>query len=397
MIAAITAARSGADVTLFERNDRVGKKLLATGNGQCNLTNLNCDRTHFHGENPHFVDEIFNSFTINDTIDFFNALGALTVAENDGKMYPRTYQASTILDVLRFELESCGITVNTQAPITSIKKSRSGFTLYSESSQFTSDAVIIACGSKAAPQLGGTSSGIDILKSMGHSTTSTFPVLVPLKTDFPHSRHCKGTKVLAEISLFVNNKKITSDYGEVLFTEYGLSGPPVIQLSILANTAFQQNKNVACTIDLFPEKTHVDLIEHLHIRFAGKSNFPIETGLIGFINKRLISSVLAESGITDLKKMSGDINEAEIRRIAETVKKWTFTITGSLSWKEAHVCAGGIRTSEFNNATMESKLVKGLYATGEVLDITGDCGGYNLQWAWSSGVVAARSAAKGEQ
>jgi predicted Rossmann fold flavoprotein len=397
MIAAISAARAGADVTIFERNDRVGKKLLTTGNGQCNLTNLNCDYSHFHGVNPRFVDEVFNSFTINDTVVFFNSLGALTVAENDGKIYPRTYQASTILDLLRFELESCGITVKTQTPITSVKKNKSNFTLYSENTHFTSDAVIVACGSKAAPHLGGTSSGIDILKSMGHSSTTTFPVLVPLKTDFPHNRHCKGTKVLADISLFINNKKITSEYGEVLFTEYGLSGPPVIQLSIYANTALQQNKSVTCTIDLFPDKTYDDLIEHLHKRFTGKANFPVETSLIGFINKRLISSVLTESSITDLKKISNEINAIETRRIAETVKKWTFTITGSLSWKEAHVCAGGIRTSEFNNTTMESRLIKGLYATGEVLDITGDCGGYNLQWAWSSGVVAARSAAKGEQ
>lgn len=397
MIAAITAARSGAEVTIFERNDRVGKKLLATGNGQCNLTNLYCDHTHFHGENPHFVDEIFNRFTINDTVDFFNYLGALTVAENDGKMYPRTYQASTILDVLRFELESCGIAVKTQTPITSVKKSKSNFTLYSDNFHFSADAVIIACGSKAAPQLGGTSSGIDILKSMGHSTTATFPVLVPLKTDFPHNRHCKGTKVLADISLFINNEKIANEYGEVLFTEYGFSGPTVIQLSILAITALQQSKNVTCIIDLFPDKTFDDLIEHLHMRFTRKANFPVETSLIGFVNKRLISSVLTESGITDIKKVSGDISEVETRHFAEIVKKWTFTITGSLSWKEAHVCAGGIRTSEFNNATLESGLIKGLYATGEVLDITGDCGGYNLQWAWSSGVVAARSAVKGEQ
>ncbi len=397
MIAAITAARSGADVTIFERNDRVGKKLLATGNGQCNLTNLNCDHSHFHGEHPHFVDEAFNRFTINNTVDFFNSLGALTVAEADGRMYPRTYQASTILDVLRFELELCRVTVKTQTPITSVKKNRSSFTLYSENTQFSSDAVIVACGSKAAPQLGGTSSGIDILKCMGHSTTITFPVLVPLKTDFPFNRHCKGTKVLAGISLFVNNNKTANECGEVLFTEYGLSGPPIIQLSILANTALQQNKRVTCTIDLFPDKTGDDLVEHLRKRFSGKANFPVETGLIGFINKRLISSVLAESGITDLKKRSGDITESETGRIVETVKKWTFTITGSLSWKEAHVCAGGIRTSEFNNVTMESRLIKGLYATGELLDITGDCGGYNLQWSWSSGVIAARSAVKGEQ
>ncbi|MBN1604218.1 MAG: NAD(P)/FAD-dependent oxidoreductase [Chitinispirillaceae bacterium] len=396
MIAAITAGRSGADVTVFERNDRVGKKLLATGNGQCNLTNLNCDRSHFHGEDPDFVTDVFKCFTINDTLNFFNSLGALTVSENDGRTYPRTYQASTILDVLRFELESCGVRVKTQTPIISVKKNRSGFTLQSADTRFISDAVIIACGSRAAPQLGGTTSGIDLLKSLGHRATATFPVLVPLKTDFLHSRHLKGTKVLANITLFINDKSITSEYGEVLFTEYGLSGPPVIQLSILVNSALQQNNNVKCTVDLFPDKTHAELKDHLHKRFTKKPTVSIETTLIGFIHKRLITSVISESGITDLKSLSSTIDIRDTDRIASTVKNWAFTINGSLSWNDAHICAGGIKTSEFNNVTMESRLIKGLFVSGEVLDVTGDCGGYNLQWAWSSGFAAGQSAVKVE-
>lgn len=395
MIAAITAARCGADVTLFERNDRVGKKLLATGNGQCNLTNLNCDHSHFHGENPDFVTEVFKSFTISDTLNFFNALGALTISENDGRTYPRTYQASTILDVLRFELEFCGVKVKTQTPVINVKKNRSAFILQSPETHFTSDAIIIACGSRAAPQLGGTTSGIDILKSFGHSVTALFPVLVPLKTGFLHSRHLKGTKVTADIAIYINNKRIASEYGEVLFTEYGLSGPPVIQLSILANYALQQNKTVTCTIDFFPDKTHAELSEHLRKRFTDKSTASVDTALIGFIHKRLITSVITASGIADLKKMSSNIDINEIDKIAVTVKNWVFTINGSLSWNDAHVCAGGIKTSEFNDKTLESRFVKGIYASGEVLDITGDCGGYNLQWAWSSGVIAGQSAAEG--
>ncbi len=395
MIAAIIAARTGADVTVFERNDRVGKKLLATGNGQCNLTNLNCNSSHFHGEDPGFVEDVFKNYTVNDTLNFFDTLGALTVSENDGRIYPRTYQASTILDVLRFEIELCGVTVKTQTPVVSIKKNRSGFVLKTVDNHFTSDAVVIACGSRAAPQLGGTSSGIDLLKGLGHSATVTFPVLVPLKTDFPHSRHLKGTKVLANSTLLINNKMIASEYGEVLFTEYGLSGPPAIQLSILVNSALQQNKIVKYMIDLFPDKTLAELKGHLCKRFTDKPTVPVDTALIGFIHKRLISSILSESGITDLKKNSCNVDDQNSIRIAETVKKWTFTISGSLSWNDAHVSAGGIKTSEFDNTTMESMLVKGLFASGEVFDITGDCGGYNLQWAWSSGVIAGRSAAQG--
>lgn len=395
MIAAITAARLGAQVSIFERNDRVGKKLLATGNGQCNLTNLNCNSTHYYGENPGFVKEALQCFSVDKTIAFFNSLGALTVSEFDGKVYPRTFQASTILDLLRFEMEKCCVDVKTQTPIFSVRLKNSGFILKSENAQFFSESVIVACGSRAAPQLGGNGSGIEILVNLGHTCTPVYPVLVPIKTDCPFNRHLKGTKVQADISLVIDNKIVAHENGELLFTDYGLSGPPVIQLSIKINDALQRNKNVRCIVDLFPDKKVDELVNHLKERLMAKENVPLDIALIGFVNKRLISSIIAVSGVSDHAKISDKISIDEIKRIAEAVKKWAFSITGSLFWNEAHVCAGGIRTSEFNNATMESNLVKGLYATGEVLDVTGECGGYNLQWAWSSGTLAGQSAAKG--
>jgi len=394
MIAAITAARKNAQVTIYERQDRIGKKLLATGNGQCNLTNLKCTPDNFHGDNPRFVTDALDHFTVNDTIAFFNALGALTIAEEDGKVYPRTLQASTILDILRFELEQCGVTVKTETPIDSVRKNTSCFTLHSGNNRFSADAVIIASGSKAMPQLGGNKSGLELLTHFGHTTTSTYPVLVPVKADCPFSRHLKGTKVQADISIFVNDIQCACDSGELLFTEYGLSGPPVIQLSIPINKALDQKKKVRCAVDLFPDKKQNELAIHLQNRFETKAVLPLETALIGFVNKRLISSIIADSGIPEPRKQCRTVTHDEIHRLAETVKKWSFTITGSLSWNDAHVCYGGIKTDNFNAATMESKLVKGLYATGEVLDITGDCGGFNLQWAWSSGFVAGESAAK---
>lgn len=394
MIAAITAARNGAGVILFERNDRVGKKLLATGNGQCNLTNINCDQTRFHGEHPSFVNAVFDQFCVNDTITFFNTLGALTVIEPDGKVYPRTFQASTILDLLRFELEHPAISVKTQTPVNSLQKSESGFTLHTPSGSFCADAVIVTSGSKAAPHLGGNGSGIELLVNLGHSSTATYPVLVPLKTDYPFSRHLKGTKVDASITVFVNNTETTKNHGELLFTDYGLSGPPVIQLSIPVNEAFHDKKQVHCEVDLFPDVQKEKLAAHLQKIFRAKSTKPLETALIGFVNKRLISSILTDSGCTDHRIPAGQLSAPDISSITSTVKTWRFTLCGSLSWNDAHVSAGGVRTSEFNAATLESKKIKGLYAAGEVLDITGDCGGFNLQWAWSSGYVAAYAAVK---
>jgi len=397
MIAAITAARNGADVTLFERSDRVGKKLLATGNGQCNLTNINCDHTRFHGENPAFVNTVFTQFNVDDTIAFFNALGALTIIEPDGKVYPRTLQASTILDLLRYELELPGISVKTQTPVDSLHKGKYDFTLHTPSGSFSADSVIVTCGSKAAPQLGGNGSGIELLVKLGHTVTATYPVLVPLKTDYPFNRHLKGTKVDATITVFVNDREITREHGELLFTDYGLSGPPIIQLSIPVNEALHQNKQVCCQVDLFPDMQREQLITHLQKVVVVKSLMPLETALIGFVNKRLITSILTDSGCADHRIPAGALGTAEIAAIASTVKAWRFTLCGSLSWNDAHVSAGGVRTSEFNAATLESKKVKGLYAAGEILDITGDCGGFNLQWAWSSGYLAAYAAVKETQ
>ncbi len=394
MIAAITAARSGAEVTLFERNDRVGKKLLATGNGQCNLTNTNCDQTRFHGEYPAFVNAVFDQFNVDDTITFFNTLGALTVIEPDGKVYPRTLQASTILDLLRFELEHPAISVKTQTPVNGLHKGKSCFTLHTPPGSFCADAVIVTCGSKAAPHLGGNGSGNELLVNLGHSSTATYPVLVPLKTDYPFSRHLKGTKVDASITVFVNNSETAKDHGELLFTDYGLSGPPVIQLSIPVNEALHQKKQVYCEVDLFSDMQKEQLAAHLQKIFRAKSRIPLETALIGFVNKRLISSILTDSNCTDHRISAGKLHASDISSIVSTVKAWRFTLCGSLSWNDAHVSAGGIRTSEFNATTLESKKIRGLYAAGEILDITGDCGGFNLQWAWSSGYVAACAAVK---
>jgi predicted Rossmann fold flavoprotein len=395
MIAAIVAARLGADVTIYERQDRVGKKLLVTGNGQCNLTNLNCSPDHFHGDDPGFAFNALKRFPVDTTVAFFNSLGALTIAEADGKVYPRTLQASTILDVLRFELEQCNVAIKTSTAIQSVQPNGSVFTLESDNCRFSSDAVIISCGSRAMPQLGGNKSGLEVLTRLGHSMTDQYPVLVPVKTDCPYSRHLKGTKIQAAITVLVNDTTAARDSGELLFTEYGLSGPPIIQLSIHINNALHHKKAVRCVVDIFPDIRHEELTAHVHKRLEAKSGLPLETALIGFINKRLISSLIASSGISDPRKPCKTMTRDEMSGLAGTAKKWSFAVTGSLSWNDAHVCAGGIKTDGFDRETMESLLVKGLYATGEVLDITGDCGGYNLQWAWSSGFVAGESAAKG--
>jgi hypothetical protein len=392
MIAAITAARQGCAVTVFERQDRVGRKLLATGNGRCNLTNIHCLAGNYHGENPEFAESALSRFHVQVVLDFFAGLGVITAALDNGQVYPRTGQASAILDVLRFELDRLGVTVELNTPITGIRPGKHGFLIFSDDRSYPADRVIVSGGSRAMPQLGGNAGPIKILEALGHASTRHYPVLVPLKTDCPFNRHLKGTKVDAAATILVDNRAIAAEAGEVLFTDYGLSGPPIIQLSIAANAALDRKLKVVCFIDLFPDWERAVLEEHVIARCA-QNDRPLEIALIGLINKRIITALIAGAGINDPKRIAASCSRNELVRLADTLKAWQFTITGALSYNEAHVMAGGISTAHFNPETLESLLVPRLYATGEILDITGDCGGYNLQWAWSSGLAAGSAAA----
>jgi hypothetical protein len=394
MISAITAARAGARVTIFERQDRVGKKLLATGNGQCNLTNINCSTDHYYGADPGFVKDAFSRLSVQQTIQFFDSLGVCTASEEGGKVYPLTRQASTVLDVLRYELARLGVQTRMQAEVREITNSRDGFTIQMNKGSDRADRIIIACGGKAAPQLSGSESGVMLLEKLGHSAAPIFPALVPLKTSMRFNKHLKGVKINARLTAEISGQIPLIEEGELLFTEYGLSGPPIIQLSQPINRARLQNQKVDLRADLFPAWGADRLTDHLKKRFAARPDAPLDVAMIGLIHKRLISPVIQLSGITDAHKPAGTVSGAEISMLIGVLKNWMFDITGSLSWTDAQLMAGGILTRDFNPATMESHLAKGLYAVGEVLDISGDCGGYNLQWAWSSGFVAGSAIAK---
>jgi predicted Rossmann fold flavoprotein len=394
MMAAITAARSGARVTLFERHDRVGKKLLATGNGRCNLTNSNCAPGNFHGDDPSFVRPALEQFGVQQAISFFNSLGVCTKVEDEGKVFPRTGQASTVLDVLRHELDRAGAVVRTRSPVGRISRRNGAFVLHIADAQEQADRVIVTAGSKAAPQLGGSDAGIELLKHLGHAATGVFPALVPLKTGARFARQLKGVKVIAAVQLDVAGEPPLFQQGEILFTDYGLSGPPIIQLSLTANSGRHKGREVSVVLDLFPDWTEEQIAQNLDERFSARPDAHLDIALIGLVHKRLVPVVLAEAGIADGATPVGKISRNESVRIVKVLKSWRFAVTGSLSWNEAQLMAGGIRTADFHAETLESRIVKGLFAAGEVLDVAGDCGGYNLQWAWSSGYVAGMNAAK---
>ena len=395
MMAAIVARRNGAEVVVLERNNRVGKKILATGNGRCNYTNVNLNINNYHGENPKFAYGPLSKFNVENTMDFFEQLGITPAIEDNGKVFPLSFQSSSVLDVLRFEMEDLGIEVLSDAFVSDIKKTHEFTVTLSNGKKIYGDKVIIATGGKAAPNTGSDGSGYTLAEKLGHTIVDVFPGLVQLKLDGDIFKQVDGVKVLGKAKIYNNGELIKEDIGDILFTNYGISGPPILQLSRTALEYLNRGENIELGISLIHTKTQEEIYDYLKYRFGFMPRKTIEIGLIGFINKRLILPILKILNI-DKDKQVAHLNNEEIRQMAEILTDWRFNIIGSKSFKDAQVTAGGVNTSEVNPSTMESKIVKGLYFVGELLDIDGDCGGFNLQWAWSSGYIAGKYASTDE-
>lgn len=392
LISAISAAECGAKVTVLERTDRVGKKILATGNGRCNMTNIYAEVANYHGENPKFVMSALSSFSVQDTLDFFSQLGILCKTEDGGKVYPYSNQASSVLDVLRMKLDSLGVHIKCNFEVMDITEKNNKFHIKSyQNETFTADKVIFATGGKAAPNLGSNGSGYDILKKLGHSVTELFPALVQVKTDTEYTKSLKGTKLDCMVSVVENSKVLKQEFGEVLFTEYGLSGPPLFQLSRTVSEGMKKSKKCTIKLDMMHDYSAEQVKDIINERIMYGYDKTLENFFVGMLNKRLGQVLLKSCGIAPFSRKASSLSKSEIQSIVDKIKGWEFEAEGTMSWNNAQVTAGGVRTKEVNPSTMESKLVKGLYIVGEVLDIDGDCGGFNLQWAWSSGYVAGRS------
>ena len=386
LIAAISAARSKAEVSIYERCDRVGRKILATGNGRCNYTNINADIKNYHGENPDFVRDAKNSFWVEETKAFFEELGMLTKVENEGKAYPYSLQASAVLDVLRFEAERLGINIITDFEVSELKKTDKGFFIKAYSGEVArADKVILAAGGKASPSLGSNGSGYDIAKALGHTITKTFPALVQVRTETELVKALKGIKTDAAVR-YKNGNIRAESVGEVLFCDYGLSGPAVFNISRLCS----EYKNGEIILDLLPEIDYNSLRELLKKRRSQKRN--LENFFVGMINKKIGMTVMKYAGVLPYSRNADTLSDKEINRLCEGLKSFKLKVTGTMSWNNAQVTAGGIATDEVDSKTFESKLCPGLYIVGEILDIDGDCGGYNLQWAWAGGFIAGKSA-----
>ncbi|MBR4702784.1 MAG: aminoacetone oxidase family FAD-binding enzyme [Oscillospiraceae bacterium] len=390
MTAALAAASRGAAVSVYERQTRVGRKLAVTGNGRCNLTNLHASPEHYHGEEPDFVLPALRRMDAAGTLERFRSLGLLTVTEPDGRVYPLSNTAGSVVDVLRFALEGAGVRVLTGAEVRLVQKEKNGFRVLSDIGSHPADRVVVACGGLAGERFGGTGLGYRLLKELGHSCTPLRQGLVQLRSSSPFCRSLKGVRADALARVFHGSELLAEAAGEVQFTDYGLSGPVIFELSRAALSV----PGTRVSLDLVRELPEEELRDLLLARSRGTPFLPLEDVFVGTVQNRL-GHVLVRSAGLDLKKTLSALTGAEAVRLAQEAKHFSFPVTGDMGMPNAQVTVGGIRTSEFDPETLESRLCTGLYACGEVLDVDGDCGGYNLQWAWSSGFLAGSSAAEG--
>ncbi len=418
LMAAGIAAQNGAETIIFEKKLRPGRKLRITGKGRCNLTNINELKEfleHFDS-GKRFLRQAFARFFADDLIRFFNQLGIKTDSERGGRVFPVDNDAGKVVDALESWVHRCGVTVRTNASVESLltkngciigvqvprespaaikapyanrsRKSRENSKLYQ------ADAVIIATGGLSYPATGSTGDGYRLAKDVGHTIVPTRPSLVPVKTSGDTAQQLQGLSLRnVEVSLYVDNKKADKRFGEMLFTHFGLSGPIILSLSRLVVEEIQLKKKVEISIDLKPALDEQKLDMRLLRDFETNGKQRFKTILKELIPRKLIPVCYALTKI-DPEKIGNQITSDERKRLGRWLKDFRFEVNGFRSYEDAIITAGGVSTKEINPRTMESRIIKGLYFAGEVIDIDADTGGYNLQAAFSTGWLAGQSAAK---
>lgn len=387
MFSALVIKRYRPDlkVAVIEQLPRVGKKLIVTGNGRCNISNTDLSINRYHGENVAFAEYALNKFDYISTEKFFNDFGLIFTVEENGRAYPYSLQASSVVDVLRFSLEERNIGVFSETKLLSFEKNNNSFFLKTDNGGFECKKLIVAAGLYSGGKKIGSSGDVyEMLKNKGYKTVKTTPAIVQIKTDNKLTRSLKGIKVNADAALLINGKSVKKEYGEVLFCDYGLSGPPIMQLSREVDR-MQGDKKII--LDLMPEYDFTKLYDIIKHRASMMQNRLLGEFFTGMLNKRLGQSVIKLCKLDCNSPIL--LKNSDIKAITSVVKRMEFKVTGTNGFENSQVTAGGLDTKQFNPKTMESYIHSGLYCIGEILDIDGDCGGYNLQWAWSSGYCAA--------
>ena len=388
LMAAVSAADAGAAVTLLETMEKPGKKISITGNGRCNLTNRDIQDANFYfSDAPKTADGILKAFQAKDTLHFFENAGLLMKEREGGLIYPYSDQAQSVVNALLQEVRRRKIKLKCQERVLSIEKKKARFYIKTEGWHYEADRVILTCGGKAAPATGSDGNGYALAKTFGHTVIEPLPALVPLTAKLPFGSLLDGVRSRAKITLFIDGKVAGEESGELQWTGYGLSGIAVFQLSSRAVRALQNKKKVRAEIDLLPDFSEKELLSRIQKREGS-----YEEVLGGFYHAKVLKALLKEEKASPGEKALPD----KAASIIKKSRQLSLTITGSKTFEQAQVTTGGIPLKELDEHTLESKKVKGLYLAGELINVDGPCGGYNLQWAWASGHIAGVSAGKGD-
>ena len=391
MTAALAASRAGAKVTLLEHRERVGKKILLTGNGKCNLTNLQMDLEAYGESNPNsLVGKVLAQFDQHDTVDFFRSLGTRLKVSRESYVYPETEAAATVVNVFRRALEKSGVLCETEIEIRRIGKEKR-FEIYTDRGNFQADRLILACGGKSYPRTGSDGSGYMLAKELGVKINRDYPALTALVCRRDGLKTVAGLRANGKVTLYIDEKRVAADSGQIQFTDYGISGIPVFQVSSPASKALTEGRKVRAEINLFPELTKEELCAALTAQIGQFAELPFEEAMTGFLHKKWIDYFGKQHGLYRFEK-AGSIPVQALEALAEELCAMSFPVERVKGYDFCQVTGGGVDPQEVDGH-LQSVRTPGLYLVGEMLDVVGKCGGYNLQWAFSTGYIAGSHAA----
>ncbi len=384
LISAITQARAGKKVLVLEQNHKIGKKILVSGNGQCNIGNKVIHISRFHSQNPAFVEKVLQGYGFKEIEKFFTSIGLVLIEGKEGKMFPMSLQASTVVALLEYEAHKYGVEILCDCTVTHISKEGKTFSLQTTQGIKRCEQLLIASGSPASPQLGGSNSGYAFATKMGHTLIPRHPALVQLCSDEHWVKEASGVKVASVVTLYANGQTILEKKGDILFTNYGISGLAILDLSREVSTRLATFDYCELSLDLLPTFSKEKLTNLLLNRIQKQSNKPLSLWLQGILHKKLIHIIIAQSKTK--VKVEKELNRKEINKLIHSIKNIKLSISDTRGFKSAEIATGGIDTKEIDPQTMESKIVPNLYFAGEILDVDGDRGGFNFHFAWVSGL-----------
>jgi hypothetical protein len=382
LLCAIFCARASCEVDVFEQNSKCAKKILVSGNGRCNIANKNLSTHDFFSDNPSFVVDALENFGFKEFSNFASSIGLLLDVKDDGRVYPLSNESKSVVSLLLSHASNLGVKIHTDTKITDIKE------LFKEY-----ESVVVASGSEAAEHLGGNSDGHKFAKEFGHNIIPTYPSLVQLHLDSSIAHKMSGVKRVAEVTLLINNKKDISTYGDILFTNYGISGFAILDISQRASVALMEYVKVDISINLLPSFNMQKLSTHISKLAQSMSEFLALDILAGLVPLKIAQGLLQSLDLPQ-NTSAREIHTKLSKKIANKMLNWRFEVTDTHGFRHAEVSGGGVDTTEINPKTMESLKQKNLYFCGEVLDVLGKRGGYNFAFAWASGYLCSKDITK---